>query len=125
VNIDINDLFTYYTAGILWIEHKADNLYYRIRIKGEAAGADQDIRLRIRYLEDPYADPGDVMGTHTEFNTAVGTSYILFTNSDAAVDISGWGLTVGSLYKVHVEASAETRDNTDIWVEIQFMYEAP
>ena len=116
---------TYYTASICWIEHKADNLYYRIRIKGEESGADQDIRLRIGYFESPYGAGNQKGVYHTELNQNVGREFVLYTNSDAAVDISGWGLTVGDIYKVTVEAQAESHDNTEFWVEVQFLYEAP
>lgn len=111
------------TAAILWIEHHADNLYYRIRCLSEVAG--MDLFLHITYFESPYADPANVMGEHIE-NQTVGTSYVLFTNSDAAVDISGWGLTANEMYKVEVTVTAtwtEATDNKDVWVEVQFMYE--
>ena len=66
------------------------------------------------------------MGEHTENgNLAVQDTYYLFTNSDAAVDISGWGLTVGSIYQVKVQLTATNNDNDDCWVEVQFLYEAP
>jgi len=112
------------TAAILWIEHKTDNLYYRINIKSE--DDDHDVVLHISYFEDPYGDPADEMGEHTENgNLAVQDTYYLFTNSDAAVDISGWGLTVGSIYQVKVQLTATNNDNDDCWVEVQFLYEAP
>lgn len=115
-------------AAILWIEHKADDLYYRIRVKSEATT--HDVRLYIRYYESPYVIfptvPDDEVGEHREDQTLVlADTYYLFTNSDAAVDISGWGLIVGDIYCIVVSLDAITDDNQDCWVEVQFMYEAP
>jgi len=107
-------------AGILWIEHHADNLYYRIRILGQIDG--MEVTLHIKYFESPY-EAADEMGEHTEGPITVGTDYVLFTNSDAAVDISGWGLTANEMYKVEVTVTETEQDNKDVWVEIQFMYE--
>jgi hypothetical protein len=116
---------TYFTAAICWIEHKADNLYYRINVKGDQDAGGQEIRIRIQYFESPYGVGNQKGVDHTELNSNVLKGWVLYTNSDAAVDISGWGLTVGEIYKVQVDARAENYDNSDFWVEVQFLYEAP
>jgi len=105
------------TAGILWVEHHADDLYYRIRILGQVAG--MEVTLHITYFDVDDVEKGE----HTEGPTTVGTSYVLFTNSDAAVDMSGWGLTANEMYKIVVSVTETEKDNQDVWVEIQFMYE--
>lgn len=111
-------------AAIHWIEHKADNLYYRINIKSEDTG--HDVRLHITYRESPFADPADDMGEHIEEQTLTDKdTFYLFANDDAAVDISGWGLAVGTIYMVEVTVGATSNDNDDCWCEVQFLYEAP
>jgi hypothetical protein len=131
VHLDFDSLNTYYTAAICWLEHKGDNLYYRINIKGERSGDDQDIRLRIRYIKSPYFNADDtvnagyVMGEHTELNTDVGKDWVLYTNSDAAVDISGWNLVVGTIYAIQVEARSESHSGDNAWAEVQMLYEVP
>jgi hypothetical protein len=113
-------------AAILWIEHKADNLYYRIRAKSQNGATDYSLLLDITYWDT--ADPAVEKGLHTEsIELEVDEQYYLMTNSDAAVDISGWGLTVGDLYKIEVSARCTdvNDDNKDVWIEVQFMYEAP
>jgi hypothetical protein len=120
------------TAAIEWIEHKTNDLYYRIRVKSEATT--HAVRLYIRYYEDPYtiataATPpptADEMGEHKEEQTLVlADTYYLFTNSDVPVDISGWGLTVGEMYCIVISLDATSDDNQDCWVEVQFLHEAP
>jgi len=125
VYVDVDDLNTYYEAHIAWIEHKADNLYYRINVKGEVSAADQEVRIRIGYFESPYGAGNQKGVYHTELNTTIGKEFVLYTNSDAPVDISGWGLTVGSIYKVEVSAEALNYDNTELYVEVQMLYETP
>jgi hypothetical protein len=118
----IND---WYTVAELWVEHKTDNLYYRINLLGERSQMDEDVECNIHLLEDPYVDPGDRVGTHGFSYMSLGNSYILFTNFDTPVDISGWSLTPGDLYKVIVECRSISNDNVEHWAEVQFMYEAP
>lgn len=103
-------------ANILWIEHREDSLYYRIRAKSEAAS--HDVQLYIKF----YDVDGDLKGTHQE-NQTIGTSYSVFNNSGSAVDISGWGLTVNALYKVEVSLAATTDSGDDCWVETNYIYE--
>ena len=107
------------TALILWIDHRGDNLYYRARIRG---GNGQTVTLHISYFEDPYGDPADEMGEHTEAQVlAAAGTYQTFNNGGAAVDISGWGLTEESLYQVKVQITAS--NNTTVYAETNFIYE--
>jgi len=115
-------------AAVQWIEHKTDNLQYRIRIKSEATT--HTVRLHIRYYEAPYVrlptEPNDEMGMHQEIQELIDAdTFYLFTNSDVAVDISGWGLTVGDMYSVVVSLDATTDDNQDCWVEVSILQEVP
>lgn len=112
-------------AATHWVEHKSDNLYYRINIKSEDTW--HYIDLHITYRESPYGDPTNDMGEHIESGWTEGTEheFKLYSNSDAPVDISGWGLTVGTMYLVEVSVTATNNDNVDCWVEVQFLYEAP
>lgn len=103
-------------ASIRWAEHREDNLHYRIRVRGEVTS--HDVQLYIKY----YNVDGSLMGTHQE-NQSIGQSYAVFTNWGAAVDISGWGLTVNSLYKVEVTIAATSDSGKDVWVETNFIYE--
>jgi hypothetical protein len=77
------------------------------------------------YRESPFADPGNDMGEHTEGPTQLEPEreWYLFANSDQPVDISGWGLTVGTIYQVEISLTAASAFNC--WVEVQFLYEAP
>jgi hypothetical protein len=111
------------TAAILWIEHKADNLYYRIRVKSESTT--HAVGLWIQYYDVNGVRMSPVDEHEEEQTLVLADTYYLFTNSDAAVDISGWGLTVGDLYEIRVRLDATSDDNKDCWVEVQFMYEAP
>ena len=65
------------------------------------------------------------MDEHTEEQT-IGTSQSTFTNSDAAVDISGWGLVEGDMYMVRITVDDDPENGDpgdDVWVEVNFVYE--
>ena len=109
-------------AYVGWVEHHEDNLYYRIRVKSETTT--HSVRLYVGYYEDPFAFRGDEMGRNTESQTlTLADTYYNFTNGDVAVDISGWGLSYGEIYKVVVALDATTDDGSDCWIETNFIYE--
>jgi hypothetical protein len=115
-----NDPFsTEATVLVLWVVHKLDNFYYRARLTSE--GNNHNVTLNIRYYDQTGVTE---LGLHSE-NIVLGAAgaYTVFNNSGAAVDISGWSLSVDEIYKVILTVTASTNDNDYVDVELNYLYE--
>jgi hypothetical protein len=104
------------TVAKLWIVHKGNNLYYRMRARSQMTSHDIGVWIRC------YDVDGNLMGSHEEEQT-VGSTYSVFNNSGAAVDISGWGLSVDTIYELRIRVDATTDPGRWCRVEVNYIYE--
>jgi len=104
----------------LWIDHKGSKFYYRIRVMKDASEMG-NVSIRLRY----YTSAGVLKGTHTEgLSTPTHKVWYTATNSNAVVEISGWSLTLNTLYQIVLFVKHDKAEGTGrVYWETSYMYE--